>query len=1101
MKNLYMNAFVALCSLCWLGTKAQTDTTHYKYGVWQSFGDPLSTIQYPEVQGRLSNFLWADIEPSKDVWDWTEFDSDLTSKAKDGLPIIFLMYTKEDAPQWIYSNGVPKVTVTDDNGNVTGYSPYYQDQDYKNYFRAMIAKVHEHIETLPAYVRQSIIGVQPCFGSTGDYISYKGTVPNQYAISDAEFFTLFKEFTMYYYDEYRNTTPKIYILSNGNNNGEEQTLWVTQNCPGSWIKTGTLGKCYQMNDEKDKASWLFNILNQPGYDGNIMRARSELIGGATESGWWNTAPYKNMFTVMCYAIHWGLDWSNQGFNNISDRNYEPAYDFYNKYAGYKNAATASKGMCMLKDAIDASDVVRFPSSQYGTVARTTTRFNNVLAPFISYGAKLDDANTAISTSEMDLLGAKGINDVAWNVFPGNYERFIHQINANETSSGYWNVQSAQVNTSYGRFARGFDLAKGKDGLYFDVENAFLHNAPLDGAYPVMVEITYLDRGNGKFQLFYDGKENSNSASLAVSCTNTNTWKKASITINDAYFSNLSANGSDFYIKNTGSENVIFTLVEISRAGNGISGSSLFFSGPVTFDTVCVGSTPAAKQLSISGQYLDNTAVVVGPMKGFTFSKSQDAGYADSVILNDYGASFNQAIFVKFDASVAGAYAGSLPINGGGASKINVTINAVAANSLPDVSAALVNKVSCYNAKDGSINLNPSGGVGPLKYSWVNNVNNLKPTTSSISALIPATYTVTMSAAYGCKTTANYVITQPDVLVTTVSADPMLCKGGTTNVYVTAKGGTMPYTGTGTFVKSSGFNTYTVKDSNGCSDGQGFSPTNGSQGAPDKPGIIQGTDADATGVCGNGSYTFTINSVKNATSYTWTAPSKSTVGSTSNGGTNMVLNTLTGFSGGSLTVKAVGACGTSTAQSKTLKTQPAKPGGITGPQTVKSNQAGLKYSTSVIPGITYKWTVPFNAKITSGQNTPSITVTWGTKDGRVRVQAVNDCDNSYNTVVSITVDNTFQQTDTKGTAPTYDLKASPNPARDITKLSFTADVAYRYTIEIANMAGKVVLRKSGVALEGSNNIPVNVSGLISGLYNVTIINNDNGKKITTKLVKG
>jgi hypothetical protein len=489
------------------------------------------------------------------------------------------------------------------------------------------------------------------------------------------------------------------------------------------------------------------------------------------------------------------------------------------------------------------------------------------------------------------------------------------------------------------------------------------------------------------------------------------------------------------------------------------------------------------------------------LQGFTFSKSQDGTYADSITIGDYGASFNQAIFVKFDASVAGAYAGSLPITGGGASKINVTISAVAANSLPDVSAALVSKVSCYNAKDGSINLNPSGGVGPFTYSWVNNVNNLKPTTSSISALIPATYTVTMSAAYGCKTTANYVITQPDVLVTSVSADPMLCKGGTTNVYVTAKGGTMPYTGTGTFVKSSGFITYTVKDVNGCSDVQGFSAPNGSQGAPDKPGIIQGTDADATGVCGNGSYTFSINSVKNATSYTWTAPSKSTVGTTSNGGTTMVLNTLTGFNGGSITVKAVGACGTSNSQSKTLKTQPAKPGGITGPQTVKSNQAGLKYSTSVIPGVTYNWTVPVNAKITSGQNTPSITVTWGTRDGRVRVQAVNDCDNSYYTIVSVTVNNTLQQTDTKGTAPTYDLKASPNPARDLTKLSFTADVTYRYTIEIANMAGKVVLRKSGVALEGSNNIPVNISGLISGLYNVTIINNDNGKKITTKLVKG
>lgn len=1099
MKNLYMTALLGLCSLFCLRAQAQTDTTHYKYGIWQSFGDPLSTNQYPQVQGRLSNFRWADIQPTKDTWDWTEFDSDLTSKAKDGLPVIFLVYTKQDAPDWIYSNGVPKVTETDDKGNVTGYAPYYEDPDYKTYFKNMITKVHEHVESLPANVRLAVIGVQPCFGSTGDYISYKGNVDSKYAITDAEFFNLFKEFTQYYYDEYKFTSPKIYILSNPMNNGEDQTIWLTQNCPGSWIKTGTLGKCYQMNDERDKSAWLYSILNQPGYDGNAMRARSELIGGTTESGWWNAAPYKNMFTVMCYAIHWGLDWSNQGFNNLSDKNYNPAFDLYNKYAGSKDPATASRGMCMLKDAIDASDGIRFPASQYGTVAQTATRYNNVLAPFLAYGAKLDDVTTAISTSEMDLLAAKGLNDVAWNIFPGNYERFLHQINSNATSAGYWNVTSAEPNTPYGRFARGFDLAKGKDALYFDVEDAFLHNAPLDGGYPVMVEITYLDRGYGKFQVFYDGKGNSNSSSLSVSCNNTNTWKKASVTINDAYFGNLSASGSDFYIKNTGSENVIFTLVEISRAGNGVTGSSLFFSGPVTFDTVCVGASVPAKQLSISGQYLNNTPVVVGPLKGFSFSKSQSGAFEDSIIISDYGASFNQAVFVKFDASVAGSYAGSLPISGGGAAKTNIAISAVAANSLPDISSAIVNMVSCYNAKDGSINLKPTGGVGPFTYSWVNNVNNLKPTTSSISALIPATYTVTMSAAYGCKTTANYVITQPDVLVTSVSADPMLCKGGTTNVYVTAKGGTMPYTGTGTYVRSSGSYTYTVKDAHGCSDSQGFSAPNGTTTAPDKPGIIQGTDADATGVCGNGSYSYSIASVKTATSYTWTAPSKSSVAV--NGGTSINLNTLTGFNGGTLYVKASNACGTSNSQSKTLKTQPAKPGGITGPQTVKSNQTGLKYSTSAIPGLTYKWTVPATAKITSGQNTSSITVTWGSKDGKVKVQAVNDCDNSYNTIISVTVNNTLSLTDSKGTAPTYSLKASPNPARDITKLSFDAENAYRYTIEISDMSGKVVLRKSGLAAQGSNNIPVNVSALRSGLFNVTIINNDNGQKITTKLVKG
>ncbi|CAN5429581.1 hypothetical protein BH10BAC2_BH10BAC2_48490 [soil metagenome] len=1099
MKNLYINAFMALCSLTWASASAQTDTIHYKYGIWQTFGDPISSTMYPEVQGRLSNFRWADLEPSPNVWNWTIMDNELTNKAKDGLPVTLLIYTKEDAPEWLYSNGVPKVAEKDTKGVVTGNAPYYKDADYKTYFKRMITKVREHIETLPTYVRESIIGVQPCFGSTGDYISYKGEVAAQYAISDNEFFQLFQEFTMHYYDEYRNTNPKIYILSNPKNNGQDQAAWLRVNCPGSWIKTGTLSKGYQLNYETDKAAWLYEILNTP-LNGALMRSRSEQIGSFIDSPWWLTAPYKNMFTVMSYAVFWGLDWSNQNVERIQDKNYDPAFTFYNKYAGHKDPALSNNAMCMLKDAIDASDGVRFPSSQYGAVAMTTSRYNNVLAPFISYGAKLEDMNAAM-LGEMDNIAAKGTNDVGWKIFPGNYDRFLHQIDANATSSGYWNVASSQPNTVYGRFARGFDIAKGKNGLYFDVDDAFLHNAPLDGAYPVMVEITYLDKGTGKFQLFYDAKGDNNKASIEVSCTNTNTWKKTSVTLSDAYLNNGSVNSADFYIKNTGSENVIFTLVEFSRSSNGISGSSLLYNAPVNFDTTCVSSSPEAQLLTITGQYLDNSAVNIGPLNGFTFATTKDGTYSDYVTIGNYGASFSQSIYVKFNPIAAGTYNGLLPVSGGGANKIDITISATAINSIPDVSGATVNGVSCYNSKDGSIYLNPSGGQGPFTYSWVNNTNNFKAFKDTIKDLIPSTYTVNIGSAYGCKTTTSFIVSEPDLLVTSVSADPMQCKGGTTNVYVTAKGGTMPYTGTGTFVKSSGFITYTVKDKNSCSDAQGFSAANGTMSAPAKPGTIQSTDADASGVCGAGTFSFSIGTVNNATSYLWTAPSRSSIASTGNGDTKMDLNTLSTFNGGTLTVAAVNACGTSSTQSKALSTTPAKPGGIVGPQTLTSNKTGLVYTTSAVPGVKYQWTVPATAKIVSGQNTPSITVNWGSKDGRVKVKAVNDCSSSYNTVVSVTVKSSMLVTNTKSTPPTYELKASPNPARDLTTLSFDAETDYRYTIEVTDMSGKVVLRKSGVAKQGSNAIKLNISSMNDGLFNIQVINNDNGQKIATKLVKG
>src|SRR5206468_4910390 len=169
--------------------------------------------------------------------NWTDFDSELTEKAADSLPIIFMVYTKQDAPDWLYSNGVPKVTEKDDAGNVTGYSPYYADPDYKTYFERMVTTVSKHIKTLPANVRNKIIAVQGCYGSTGDYISYKGNVASEYALTSDDFFSLFKEFSLDYYQEYQTNNPSIRLLSNPPNggadgtSGEDQVIWLTQNCP------------------------------------------------------------------------------------------------------------------------------------------------------------------------------------------------------------------------------------------------------------------------------------------------------------------------------------------------------------------------------------------------------------------------------------------------------------------------------------------------------------------------------------------------------------------------------------------------------------------------------------------------------------------------------------------------------------------------------------------------------------------------------------------------------------------------------------------------------------------------------------------------------
>ena len=87
------------------------------------------------------------------------------------------------------------------------------------------------------------------------------------------------------------------------------------------------------------------------------------------------------------------------------------------------------------------------------------------------------ARKVIASTRLEQMMWAGI------LFAGNYERYLRQIDANSTSAGYWNIDAAHNDVMYGRFGRGFDLAKGKDALYFDIDDAFFRNAPLKKRLP------------------------------------------------------------------------------------------------------------------------------------------------------------------------------------------------------------------------------------------------------------------------------------------------------------------------------------------------------------------------------------------------------------------------------------------------------------------------------------------------------------------------------------------------------------------------------------------------------------------------------------------
>jgi gliding motility-associated-like protein len=74
-----------------------------------------------------------------------------------------------------------------------------------------------------------------------------------------------------------------------------------------------------------------------------------------------------------------------------------------------------------------------------------------------------------------------------------------------------------------------------------------------------------------------------------------------------------------------------------------------------------------------------------------------------------------------------------------------------------------------------------------------------------------TYSYTVTDANGCSDVVSITITEPLPLAASSSSTTILCFGGTSQITVSAAGGTSPYSGNGTFTVSAGTYTYNITD--------------------------------------------------------------------------------------------------------------------------------------------------------------------------------------------------------------------------------------------------------------------------------------------------
>ncbi len=529
------------------------------WGIWggENYGGP----EWPWYKGTIVHTTWSKIEPGKGQWNFSDLDNGLKSAADRGLYLGIKVYQGDASPNWIYNHGVPKVVTTKDT------YPYYLDPDFETHFFNMIDKVADHVKALPTYIQDKIVVVQAPAGKSGDPQPYQGTLKSgyqQFAInwtSGAEWREWNRRVFTKYAESFSDMRQSIVLIIKPN-----ETLhdYFQEEIPFLGRKTWSTAQGYQGNTEM-RYEWLRQDLVQ--FNGDfVIRGRGEIDHAVRERRpWFVEAPVWNMYWQCLWMLTYGMDMFNQRTQALDDpSNYIEAYTFFTDHAGYKSARDSKTAWCALRDGLDYLDTERFPESQFGALSQgqNKNRYAAIVQAMAPYGARQGDPGLMVTELHSYHQKLKALNDVAYEIWPGNYRNFLYQINANATSQGYWRVGSKSQ--PYGRFARGFNHAEGKNGLYFNIDDEFFCHNALDAQYDISVRVVYFDKGSGSWALKYHGVNNPEAIAYTLKKTNTGQWKEKTVTISDGMFANGGRFGSDLMLVNTDSEDDIFHMVEINR---------------------------------------------------------------------------------------------------------------------------------------------------------------------------------------------------------------------------------------------------------------------------------------------------------------------------------------------------------------------------------------------------------------------------------------------------------------------------------------------------------------------------------------------------------
>lgn len=506
----------------------------------------ISRAECPEMRSVPLILKWDSLESAPGQYEFDEkIGKPLKAAYADGLYVTLMIWVGPACPEWIYEKGVPLV-ITDRAVNALGQKtdkqsryPYYLHPEYKNRFMGLIDAFGKYVNALPPELRERIVFVQCAEGSTGDGQPYKGNpLEAKYDISKEAW----NDFRLEAWKRYRDAVPGIPILVNSDANGGLESQWLLDNMDVIALKEGMFSHGYIVSDNGARLAKHAAIEAEAKKRGKPVLKRGEMDGELFVMGWSKRNIPQALYWSGIFATHCRLDIWNIPYQALTDKANSPAFIFFNKYAGEKDPATAPAAFCALRDGLDASDFDRFPAAEFGGKPgqkKDVERYLRIAKAYSAYGARMDDPEKAMGGGMLNRKSS-GPNDAGWGTLPGNYERFLTQIDPGAGDVGRWNIDES----IYGRFGRAFEHQSGKTQMRFRLDAGF-------NAKTVKVSVTYLDKGTGSWSIGLPGKKDT----TQIQNTGSGEWRTQTVIMSGV---------AELVLSYESGDDTVFHLIEVER---------------------------------------------------------------------------------------------------------------------------------------------------------------------------------------------------------------------------------------------------------------------------------------------------------------------------------------------------------------------------------------------------------------------------------------------------------------------------------------------------------------------------------------------------------